>query len=54
MELEFEAIRLKTDGLIRLNDQLSGTALDFQISGENLSTLENFKARLEAMDRSNA
>jgi uncharacterized protein involved in outer membrane biogenesis len=50
VELEFEAIRLKTDGLIRLNDQLSGTALDFQISGENLSTLENFKAVGSSLD----
>lgn len=40
----YEGIDLKTGGLIKLEDQLAGTALKFQINGENLSSLKKFKA----------
>ena len=46
----YEGIRLNTDGLITLKDQLSGTALDFQINGENLSDLEKFKVIGDSLD----
>lgn len=46
----YEGISLKTDGLIKLNDQLSGTALQFQINGENLSSLKKFKAIGDSLD----
>lgn len=38
----FEGIELNTNGLIKLDDQLSGSVLDFRINGENLTSLENF------------
>lgn len=50
MVFDYEAISLKTDGLIKLEDQLSGSALDFQINGDNLSTLRNFKAIGSSLD----
>jgi len=50
IEFAIEAIKLKTDGLIRLDDQLSGTALDFQINGENLSSLKSFEAVGDSLD----
>lgn len=50
LALGYEGIRLNTDGLIKLNDQLSGTALDFQINGENLSALKNFQSIGDSLD----
>ena len=50
IEFGIEAINLKADGLIRLGDQLSGTALDFQINGENLSSLNSFEAIGDSLD----
>jgi len=50
IEFGIEAINLKTDGLIRLGDQLSGTTLDFQINGENLSSLKSFEAIGDSLD----
>lgn len=49
-EFAIEAIKLKADGLIRLDDQLYGTALDFQINGENLSSLKSFEAVGDSLD----
>lgn len=46
----FEAIQLKTDGLIKLDDGLLGSALDFQLSGENLSSLRKFEAIGNSLD----
>lgn len=40
---EFQDIRLKADGTVKLNEQLSGTVLDFNLDGDNLSSLENFR-----------
>ncbi|MDH3901658.1 MAG: AsmA family protein [Xanthomonadales bacterium] len=50
IEFGIEAIKLKTDGLIRLGDQLSGTTLNFQIRGENLSSLKSFEAVGDSLD----
>jgi hypothetical protein len=47
---KFEGIRLNTDGLIKLDDQLTGTALNFQINGEDLSSLNKFKAIGDSLD----
>jgi uncharacterized protein involved in outer membrane biogenesis len=47
---EIEAIRLNADGLIKLDDQLAGTALNFQINGENLYALNKFKAIGDSLD----
>lgn len=44
MEFGYEGISLSTGGLIKLKDQLSGTDLDFQVGGKNLSSLNKFKA----------
>jgi len=44
MEFGYEGISLSTGGLIKLKDQLSGTDLDFQLGGKNLSSLNKFKA----------
>ncbi|MGB5486221.1 MAG: hypothetical protein WBN06_02405, partial [Lysobacterales bacterium] len=50
IEFGYEGIKLKTSGLITLDDQLSGTALDFQVDGENLSALKNFQAIGDSLD----
>ncbi|MDX2428821.1 MAG: AsmA family protein, partial [Xanthomonadales bacterium] len=50
LEFGYEGVRLTTDGLIKLDDQLSGTALDFQINGENLSALKAFQAIGDSLD----
>jgi uncharacterized protein involved in outer membrane biogenesis len=50
MSFVFEAIQLKADGLVKLNDQLSGTVLDFEINGENLSSLSQFQAIGNSLD----
>ena len=50
MKFDYEAIQLKADGLIKLDDELSGTALDFQLSGENLSSLKSFQAIGNSLD----
>ena len=50
MSFGFEAIQLKADGLIKLDERLSGTALDFELSGENLSSLKKFQAIGNSLD----
>jgi len=50
MKFDFEAMQLKADGLIKLDDELSGTFLDFQLSGENLSALKKFQAIGNSLD----
>ena len=50
MKFDFEAIQLKADGLIKLDDGLSGTSLDFQLSGEDLSSLKKFQAIGNSLD----
>jgi len=47
---EYEGINLETSGLLKLDDQLSGTALDFQIGGKNLSDLRKFQAIGDSLD----
>ena len=44
IEFGIEAIKLKTDGLIRLGNQLSGTTLDIQVNGKNLSAVKSIEA----------
>ena len=46
----YEGIDLKTGGLIKLEEQLAGTALNFQINGKNLSSLKKFQAIGESLD----
>ncbi len=46
----YEGIDLKTDGLVKLEDQLAGTVLNFQINGENLSSLKKFQAIGDSLD----
>ncbi|MFC1701588.1 AsmA-like C-terminal region-containing protein [Pseudomonadota bacterium] len=50
MKFDFEAIQLKADGLIKLDNELSGTSLDFQLSGEDLSALRKFQAIGNSLD----
>ncbi len=50
MKFDFEAIQLKADGLIKLDDELSGTSLDFQLSGEDLSALRKFQVIGNSLD----
>jgi len=50
LEFEYEDIQLNTDGLIKLDDQLSGSTLDFQVNGENLSALKKFEAIGDSLD----
>ncbi|HEY5775228.1 MAG TPA: AsmA-like C-terminal region-containing protein [Xanthomonadales bacterium] len=49
-ELEIADARLKADGLIALNSQLSGTGLDFKLNGDDLSSLKNFKVIGNTLD----
>jgi len=42
--LGFRDIRLEADGTVRLDERLSGTTLDFNLDGDNLSSLEDFRA----------
>lgn len=44
MEFGYEGITLGSSGLLKISDQLSGTALNFQVGGKNLSSLNKFKA----------
>ena len=50
VDAEFEGIKLMADGLIRLEDRLLGSGLDFQLNGENLSSLSNFPAIGDSLD----
>ena len=50
LQADFEAIKLTAEGLLVLDDQLNGTALDFQLSGKNLSALHNFAAVGDALE----
>ena len=43
-------IELGVNGLINLDDQLLGTRLDFQINGDNFSSLSQFKAVGDSLD----
>lgn len=48
--LEFQDIRLKADGTVKLKNGLSGTTLDFNLDGDNLSSLKDFRAVGDALD----
>lgn len=50
MVFGYEGITLSSDGLIKPGDQLSGTTLNFQIGGENFSSLDTFKAVGTSLD----
>jgi len=43
MKLDFEGVRLATTGSINFDDQLLGSSLNFQINGDDFSTLRNFE-----------
>ena len=46
----YESISLDTRGLIKLDDQLSGTTLNFKLNGKNLSGLMKFPAVGDSLD----
>ena len=50
MVFGYEGITLTSDGLIKPGDQLLGTALNFQIGGKDLSSLNTFKAIGTSLD----
>ena len=47
---DFEGIKLGTNGLIRFDDRLLGTSVDFQLSGSDLTALSSFEAIGNSMD----
>ena len=46
----YAGIELAVTGLISLDDQLLGTGLDFQLSGDDFSSLNNFAATGDSLD----
>ncbi len=50
IEAEFEGIKLSGGGLINLADQLLGSSLDFQLAGDDLSSLSNFEVIGDSLD----
>ena len=50
VKLDFEGIKLSTTGSINLVDQLVGSGLDFQIGGDDFSSLGNFEVIGESLD----
>ena len=50
VKAELSDINLTASGLVNLGDHLLGTSFDFQLNGENLSTLSNFAAIDDSLD----
>jgi len=50
VEAVFEGIKLNADGMLKPRDRLLGTGLNFQVSGENLTSLRSFKAIGDSLD----
>lgn len=50
VKADYAGIELALAGLIKLDDQLLGTALDFQLSGDNFSSLSNFSIIGDSLD----
>lgn len=46
----YAGVELALDGLISPDNQLLGTSVDFQLSGDNLSSLSNFSATGDSLD----
>jgi len=47
---EFRDIRLKANGTVKLDERLSGTTLDFDLDGDNLSSLKDFRVIGDTLD----
>lgn len=50
VKAEFEGINLSADGVVRTDSQFAGTGFNFQINGENLSSLGDYADVGDSMD----
>ena len=50
VKAEFEGIKLSADGIVKIPGQFEGTGFDFQIEGQNLSSLGDFEAMGKTLD----
>jgi uncharacterized protein involved in outer membrane biogenesis len=50
LSAEYEGIKLSANGRLKMDKQFEGTAFDFQVEGENLSSLGDFAVVGDSMD----